>query len=482
MSLDAKTIEGFTGSVLARGFDTPRPIPDFHREMWTMCTSDTPKVAIAAPRGHAKSTAITFSYTLTELLFRESKFAVIISATERNAAEYLGHIKRELTENEDLRAHFDVDELEQDSLTSLVCKFKDGERFRVVAKGSEQKLRGMLWRGRRPDLVVCDDMEEDEQVMNKERREKFSSWFFNAVLPMLSRNGKVRVVGTILHLDSLLENLLGNDAWLSKRYRAHDEEFNEILWPEMFDADFFREKRREYISMGNPGGYSQEYLNWPIDEANAMFRREDFLPMGEEDWNHNFHFYAAADFAISEKQRGDFTVIIVAAVDEANRLYIVDRIKGRFDSQEIIDEMIAVQKRYEPEIFWVETEKIDKALGPFLIDQMFKQNTFINLVKKSPTKDKIQRAQAIAARMKAGGVKFNKSADWYDDLESNLLNVTRSGVRAGHDDDLDAFSYIGLGLLELTEAPTDRELYEEEMEEAEEEASLFGGMNTVTGY
>lgn len=481
MSLSAKAVEGVTGSILAKGFDSPRPIPNFHREMWEMCCSDNPKVAIAAPRGHAKSTAITFAYTLAELVFKQSNFVVIVSATEGNAAEYLGHIKRELTENPDLIETFGIAELETDSITNLVCRFKDGERFRVVAKGSEQKLRGMLWRGHRPDLVVCDDMEEDEQVMNQERREKFRSWFFNAVLPMLARDGKIRVVGTILHLDSLLERLLQNEAWVSKRYRAHNEEFEEILWPEMFDSDFFRQKRKEYVSEGNIQGYSQEYLNWPIDEENALFRRDDFVPMKPEDWNRSFNFYAAADFAISEKEKSDFTVILIAATDEQNYLYIIDRIKGRFDSQEIIEEMIAVQKRYQPEVFWVETEKIDKALGPFLIDEMFKQNTFLNLVKKSPTKDKIQRAQSIAARMKAGGVKFHKEADWYDDLEANLLKVTRSGVRGGHDDDLDAFSYIGLGLMELNEAPTFDEIYEEEMEEAEEEAFISMG-NPVTGY
>lgn len=479
--LNSKLIDGFVGGALATGFDSPVPTPDFHREMWDMCASDAQKVAIAAPRNHAKTSSITLAYTLAALLWREAHFVVIISATEGNASEFLGHIKRELTENEDLRQLFDISGLEKDSATSLVCRMKDGHRFRVVAKGSEQKLRGMLWDGHRPDLVICDDIEEDEQVLNQERRGKFRSWFFNAVLPMLSRNGKIRVVGTILHLDSLLERLLNNSAWVSKRYQAHDKNFENILWPEMFDADWFRAKRKEYAEEGNLGGYSQEYLNWPLDEEDALFRKEDFLEMIPEDWNRNFHYYAAADFAISEREKSDFTVMLVAAVDEENRLYIVDRIKGRFDSHRIIEEMFAIQKRYEPEVFWVETEKIDKALGPFILDEMMKQNTFINLVRKAPTKDKIQRASPMAARMRAGGVKFNKEADWYEDLESNLLNVTRSGVRGAHDDDLDAFAWIGLGLTELSVAPTDRELYEEEMEEAERDAGLFFG-NPVTGY
>lgn len=51
MALSAKAIKGFVGSILSKGFDCPRPIPKYHEEMWEMCCSSHPKVAIAAPRG-----------------------------------------------------------------------------------------------------------------------------------------------------------------------------------------------------------------------------------------------------------------------------------------------------------------------------------------------------------------------------------------------------------------------------------------------
>ena len=58
-TIDAEVIEGFTVSHLAAKYDQPKPIPKFHLEMWDLSCSDEPKVAIAAPRKHAKSTAIT---------------------------------------------------------------------------------------------------------------------------------------------------------------------------------------------------------------------------------------------------------------------------------------------------------------------------------------------------------------------------------------------------------------------------------------
>ena len=56
--IDAAVIDGFTVGLLAAKYDNPKPIPAFHHEMWELFFSDHPKVAIAAPRAHAKSTAI----------------------------------------------------------------------------------------------------------------------------------------------------------------------------------------------------------------------------------------------------------------------------------------------------------------------------------------------------------------------------------------------------------------------------------------
>jgi hypothetical protein len=185
-----------------------QPIPDFHREMWRLCTSKHPFVAIAAPRGFAKSTAITHSYVLSCLLFRERRFVLLISGTEAQAILFLNDLKNELKDNSNLQMLFGVPKFLKDAETDIIVEMPDGHRFRVMAKGAEQQLRGAKWAAKRPDLIVCDDIEEDECVINKDRREKFRKWFFGALLPLRSDTGIVRVVGTIFHMDSLLERLM----------------------------------------------------------------------------------------------------------------------------------------------------------------------------------------------------------------------------------------------------------------------------------
>jgi hypothetical protein len=101
----------------------------------------------------------------------------------------------------------------------------------------------MKWNGKRPGLILCDDLEEDEQVENKDRREKFQRWFYRALLPCLRKGGKVRMHGTILHEEALLARIIRGKAWKTLLFKAHRafDDFSEILWPEQFPESRLRE-------------------------------------------------------------------------------------------------------------------------------------------------------------------------------------------------------------------------------------------------
>ena len=192
-------MEGFSNACLIKDYDGRTPICDFHRELWELCCDDHPRVGIAAPRSHSKSTSVTHAYTLAAMMFRERSFAVIVSDTETQATNFLGDIKRELLNNEDMIELFGIKELVKDTQTDIICEFNDGVQFRIMVRGAEQRVRGLKWNSKRPDLIVCDDLEGDEQVQSKERREKLHRWFYAALLPCLGKGGIVRIVGTILH-------------------------------------------------------------------------------------------------------------------------------------------------------------------------------------------------------------------------------------------------------------------------------------------
>ena len=504
ITLNEQVIEGFVSSVLAKRFNTPAPIPQCHREWWKLCTGPDRFVAIAAPRGHAKSTAITHSYALACMLFRQREFALIVSDTETQAVLFLQDIKKELADNEDLielfgvkkdhkgQVHF-VKEAESD----LIVEFEDGHQFRIMAKGSEQKVRGLKWGSKRPDLIICDDLENDEIVMNPERREKFRRWFYGALLPCRSKDGVIRIVGTILHLDSLLERLMPQEhdkatvvetlktwtgrrgEWRSVKYRAHDKEWKTFLWPEMHNKDALWREYQTRLEQGLPDIYFQEFLNEPIDESNALFKKSDFVPMKEDDKKQVLNYYIAGDVAISEKNRADYTAFVVGGVDKDGILYIRHVIRSRLDSKEIIDTVFALEKVYKPIVFALEDGAIAKSLGPFLYDEMPRRNVFPNLILIVPSKDKIARAQSIRARMRAGAVKFDKQEDWYPQFEQEMLRFPRDR----HDDQVDAIAYLGHILDKMTDAPTPEDMAEVLYKEEYANSGLYEqGRSAVTGY
>jgi len=483
--IDAEVVEGFTVSHLWANYDSPRGIPPFHLEIWDLCGSDEPKVAIASPRKHGKSTAVTYAYILVMMLTRKKSFCLLVSNTESQASEFLMSIKSELESNEGLQARYGIKGLEKDTETNIVCLFNDGKRFRIQAKGSEQKVRGIKWGNQRPDLIVCDDLEEDEQVLSPERREKFRKWFMNALVPCGSDTVSIRVVGTILHLDSMLRRLIDNKEWKHLFYEAEDGNFKNLLWPEKFSKKCLKKIRQDFIEDGNPEGYSQEFRNQPVDIKRAFFKKDYFYDFEREKdgtWiKPNLEYFAAADFAISEKEKADFTVIIVGGVDPDGILHIVDVNRFKGGSEVIVEELILTQKHWKPHLFTFETGQIEKGLKPYLITAQNESRVYLNIHTETPTKSKTMRASSIRAKHNSGAIRYDKESSWYEAFFAELMMVADSGPRGRHDDQFDAFAYLGLTLDQHFEAMSDEEIEEDEWEEAYEEMHSLGRCST-TGY
>lgn len=498
VKLTAELIYGFTNALLAPKFHDSVATPDFHLELWRLMCSDNRLVAAAAPRAHAKSTAITLAYTAAMICFKQVNHIMIVSDTEGQAVNFLENLKAEFIENDDLRSLFGVtNKLIKDSATEFIIQFRDGTFTRVIAKGSEQKIRGTLWRNTRPDLIVGDDLENDEIVMNEERRNKFKRWFYGALIPACSKDGKIRVVGTILHLDSLLENLMPElgakttkvdtlkqtsevlkGGWLSIRYKAHNEDFSELLWPEQYDRAFFEEKRNGFIEIGFPEGYSQEYLNYPIDESTAYFKSKDFTPIDEDSQPEDF--YIAADLAISQKDSAAYSVFAVCGMTADGRLRVRDIIRFRGDSLKIIDTIFELHLKYRPEMFFIEQENIARTLGPILNKEMEQRGLYPHIEPMTASQDKIKRARALQARMRSGMVEFDIEQDWFPVLQQEMLHFPRGKYM----DQVDALAWIALGLDLTYQAPTNEELEEEEYQQELEDTSdyMMWGASSITGY
>ena len=486
--LTPAAVEGFITEYLLPTFHRGSPIRQHHRDMIADFCDPHPNVADAYPRGHAKSTTINLGCSLAAAILRFDPFQLKISRTRPVCIEFLRSVKFQLSSNEKLIEDFGIlpqKEWEMDTEDDFICSFDDGYQIRMVAFGCEQPMRGMNWKTMRPSLVICDDMEDDEQVLSPDRREKVTNWFLGTLLPIGTADTKFRVVGTILHAESLLQTLLDSPEWKSRRVEACDAEVSEgsILWPEQMPREKLLKLKKMYESKRNLIKFNMEYRNIALDMSSGYFQRNDFAQSTEEERSQQRRWakYVGVDYAISTKERADFTCMVVGALDDDGFLHVLDVRRGRWDGKEIIDEMFAIQEAFQPEQWFVESGAIQKALGPALAIEQRQRGMYLNLFPMVPDKDKHRRATGIQARMRSRSVKFDHRDGWFSAFEEELLQFPRGR----HDDQVDAFAWLGIGLENMVRPKTEEEEEAEILQFARKQARQShdnGGRSRVTGY
>ena len=157
--------------------------------------------------------------------------------------------------------------------------------IKVEAIGSGKKVRGRKHRNWRPDLIVLDDIENDENVNTPEQRRKLKSWFEKAVSKAGDTYTDIMYIGTVLHYDSLLSNVLQNPRYHAKKYRAVISwSKNQSLWDEWESI---------YTNLFNE---SHEIDAQTYFEAN----REEMLEGTEVLWEDKLSYYDLIEMKVTE--------------------------------------------------------------------------------------------------------------------------------------------------------------------------------------
>lgn len=181
-------------------------------------------IELEAYRGGAKTTVISRGMTLWVMLTERKKYGVLLSSTNDVVVESMETIKAELEDNATLRADFDV-EIGTPWTDNEIVFYVKGKPVKIKAAGAGKKIRGSNFMGKRPDWIVLDDIENDENVESKTQRDKIYRWFIKAIMKLPSRKSKTHtfmIVGTRLHHDSLL-------ARISKRSDCYHRNFPLVI-------------------------------------------------------------------------------------------------------------------------------------------------------------------------------------------------------------------------------------------------------------
>lgn len=411
--------------------------PDFHKEMLELASDGSLKyLAFAAPRGHAKSTTIDFTYSLWSTVYMKHNFGVIISDTVSQSIEFVNSLKDEIENNVIIKWLYG-------DLTS--DQWRDGEfvtstGIKWVAKGAGMKVRGIRHREYRPDLMIFDDLENDERVSTAEQRKKLRNWLTKAALPALSRDGRAILVGTVLHNDSLLQNILNHKdmfaSWTTRMYQAisTDKNGNEVaLWAEHLDLKTLKKMRDDPNFIGYVGSitFAQEYQNKALDEGDMI------IPPDWVNWVENrpdaVNVKAramAVDPAVSQREGADPTGIVVGEMTTDGNIYIFNVSNKRLSPKANAEHIKSLYEQYEPNAVGVEAGALQLVFNDLLAG--------VATIPQKPDKDKVRRLLAVSKFFESGKVKFVGSGRGVQELYDQLMEFPNGS----HDDMVDAMVYV----------------------------------------
>jgi len=400
--------------------------PDFH---YDLCYSFfTPENEYdAAPRGFAKTTLEQACISIS-LVNGWEKFIVIIEKTYTEAGEVLDAIRAEFAENKLIL------EVYGDLIGKLASgdepdKSKDAEGdvlingIRLRCKGFNSSIRGMKSRENRPSLILCTDIEEDEHIENEDQRRKYRDNYTKGIVPAPDLKGRIKVRGTILHQDSLLNNLIQQHH--GRIYSAFDPRLNidtdreqiekTLLWPERWSYDELRKKHEEMLLAGmGSSRFYQEYLNIVLDDASRTFHY-DWLQKTFTDADIKYktrNRTACFDVAQSKNKGSDWTFLTVVDQDSGSDWYVQHAKRRKVNSPDLIEWIFFVWTTYKPSKIGVEQLAFEDQVEPWLKEKSEKEGIYPVVVALDPMgKRKEDRVKgALQGRFQSGKIHFKEGA------------------------------------------------------------------------
>lgn len=233
------------------------------------------RLAIAAPRGSAKSTLLSLILPLHQMLYLRERYIVLISATLPQAERRLAQVRSEVRGNALLARLFPTlcgtARGLQETANLGTLKF-GGVRFDARSAGCE--LRGMADGPWRPTHVLLDDAEPSEVAWSATQRLHIEEWFHDVVEPLGDGYTHLTAAGTLLHPESLLARLIARSDVEGHRYASVLE------WSPR--DDLWDAWRRLFVE---PDGGPDRAEAWLQDHREAMLEGTRVLWPEREDYS-----------------------------------------------------------------------------------------------------------------------------------------------------------------------------------------------------
>lgn len=318
----------------------------------------------------------------------------------------------------------------------------------------------------RPDLVILDDLENDENVRKPEQRDKLQDWLNSTVMKLGAVGEKFDVfyIGTVLHYDSVLKRVLNNKGWKTRLFKALIRyPDNMALWDE-FEAIFHSdgdEAAEAYYLDNKSEMDAGAIVSWesrPLYELMRIRAKEGHKnfdtelqndPVSGDDapfanalqfWGElpqDVITFGAVDPSLGKHGTGrDPSAILVGAYQRSSgKLFVLEaQIKKRLPDR-IIEDVISLHQQYRCHVWAVEAVQFQEFLRTELVKRSAARGYPVPARAVSPNADKMLRIESLQPHLANGLILLKQE-------QSTLIEQLRHFPKADHDDGPDALHML----------------------------------------
>lgn len=363
----------------------------FHLEFADKVTkNDRIYIVRAWAREHAKSVIAGLFLPLFLKFNKEATNMLLVSNNYEKAEELITPIMLNLEHNARLVHDFGSQKgFKWEAGHFVTC---DGCSFRALGAG--QSPRGSRNEEKRPDFVLIDDIDTDDESRNQARINRKFEWIEQALFPAMSVSGKKRfiVVGNIISKESCVvkASKIADDF---KTINITDKN-GKPSWSRYSDDDV-----KYMLSKMSYASAQKEYFNNPITEG-TVFREMHF---GKVPTLGKFKYLICyTDPSFKDHKKADFKATVLVGQLEG-RFYVIKAFVEQTTTQKMIDWHVQIEKEFG-----------EKVPIYYYIESNFLQDTFLDEFRK--------RAPQISIKGDD-----RKKAEKYTRIESTLQPLNDSG-------------------------------------------------------
>ena len=378
---------------------------------------------------------------------------------------------RKITVGTDGAGFVDPDEYESQAaggrkFTDIRLEFMNNKGHTTIIKGYGAKtgVRGAKEMGQRPTVAILDDLVSDTDAESATIIKTIGNTVYKAVSKALSPvKQKMVWLGTPFNARDPLYKAVESGAWMvsvypiCERFPVNKEDFRGS-WDDRFTYEYVKDEYDEATALAMPENFNQELMLRIMSEEDRLINDKDIKWFYKESVmknKGNYNFYITTDFATSERESSDFSVISVWAYNNNGDWMYIDGIVKRQLMDQNINDLFRFASKYKPLGVGVEVSGQQKGFISWIRKEMVAKNIFFNLSSDKnsseegirPTTNKMARFHVVLPLFKAGKIWFPEELRESIEIKEaidELKNISVSGMKSAHDDFIDTISMLGV--------------------------------------